>query len=78
VTYQPTDRQLDILAAWWYAKGSSTRAAAILGDIGAQPVRNALYLMRKVERADSNLDLALRFMDQIERRKRALVGRKVA
>lgn len=74
VTPTLTERQLDILAHWWYAHGSATRAAEKL-KIKPQPVRNALYLMRKQERIPTNFELAFRYMDLIEKRRRKVLRR---
>lgn len=59
-----TDRQLQILAAWWHAKGDCKKAALLLG-IGHQPVMNALYLMRRQQGAKTTLELAVNKMDEI-------------
>lgn len=66
VVAKATDRQLDILAAWWMSKGNYERTAMLTG-IGYQPVKNALYLFRKVEGAESNLDLVMRYLEDVER-----------
>ena len=60
-----TDRQLEILAAWWHAKGSAKRAAMVLG-IGHQPVMNAMYHMRRQAGVTNNIDLVMRHMDRIQ------------
>lgn len=72
---EPTVRELDILAAWWFAKGSYPDAAKLLG-IGHQPVKNALYLFRRTHGAVSNLDLAMRYQDQIHKRQTRFMGRR--
>ena len=66
-TMEPTTRQLDTLAAWWKAGGSNIGAASLLG-VQPQVVRNTLLAFRRQERAQTNLNLALRFQTQIERR----------
>ena len=74
MTYQPTERELTILTAWWVAKGSGSRASRLLG-IQQQSVRNALYQFRRYEHVETSFDLAVRYMDEIQARKWALVGR---
>ena len=69
----PTKRDLDIIAAWWFAKGSYPEASKLLG-IGHQPVKNALYLFRRTEGAVSNLDLAMRYQDEIRKRQTRFMG----
>lgn len=60
----PTKRDIQILAAWWYAHGKYQPAADALG-IGKQPVMNALYRFRRLEKVDNNLELAMRYQAQI-------------
>jgi hypothetical protein len=60
----PTDRDLQILAAWYFAHGDYGAAADQLG-IGRQPVKNALYRFRREERARSNLELAFRYQERL-------------
>ena len=64
----PTERQLDALAAWWQAGGSNVGAAAIM-NYSPQVVRNTLCAFRHIERADTNLMLAIRYRDIIKTRK---------
>lgn len=75
--HPPTPRQIEILAAWWFTKGSSVKAAKLLG-LSQQTVRNQLYQFRLQEKADSNLDLALQHVDDIDRIRKSFVGRKAA
>lgn len=72
--YTPTERELTILTAWWVSKGSGARASKILG-IGQQSVRNALYQFRRYEQVETSFDLAVRYMDEIDRRKWDLIGK---
>ena len=65
---EPTKRQLDALAAWWQSGGSNTEAAKVM-DLSAQIVRNTLLAFRRQEGAQTNLLLALRYRQQIERRR---------
>ncbi len=59
-----THRQLEILAAWWAAKGRNRTAARMLG-IRPQVVLNQLYLLRREEKMKTTLELALAHMDEI-------------
>ena len=65
---EPTKRQLDALAAWWKTGGSNVKAADMM-DVSPQVVRNLLMQFRREERADTNLLLALRYRETIEKRK---------
>lgn len=64
MTRSLTEREKLILRTWWQTRGSSKMTAALLG-VKPQSVRNQLFLMRKVHGASSNLDLALRFKDEV-------------
>lgn len=71
----PTKRDIQILAAWYFAHGKYDAAAQQLG-IGRQPVKNALYRFRRQERVETNLELALRYQDDIAKlRKKPLTRR---
>lgn len=74
---EPTNRQLDSLAAWWQSGGSNVAAAEILG-VTPQVVRNSLMLFRRQEGTATNLLLALRYREQIERRRVLKSQRKAA
>lgn len=65
----PTKRDVQILAAWYFSHGNYDKAATVLG-IGRQPVKNALYRFRREERVESNLELAFRFQEQIDKLRR--------
>lgn len=65
---EPTKRQLDALAAWWQTGGSSVEAARIMG-VTPQVMRNTLMQLRRQEQVDKTLPLALRYREQIERRR---------
>lgn len=65
-----TDHELKILAAWWWSKGSNDRAAFLLG-LKRQTVKNALYTLRRTEGAVSNVELVMKYMDEIEQRRAA-------
>ena len=71
----PTKRDLQILAAWYFAHGKYDHAAAQLG-IGRQPVKNALYRFRREERVETNLELAFRYQDQIAKLRKKPLTRK--
>ena len=74
---EPTKRQLDALAAWWQTGGSNTAASKIM-DVTPQVVRNSLMQFRRQEGAATNLLLALRYRQQIERRRVLKSKRKAA
>ena len=59
-----TERELVILRTWWEVRGSSKACADLLG-IKVQSLRNQLYSMRRLHGAATNLDLALRFRDEV-------------
>ena len=63
-----TQRDVQILAAWYFAYGDHIAAARELG-VGPQAVRNALYQMRRRLHAQKNLELALRYREHIDRLK---------
>ena len=69
-----TKRDVQILAAWWYAHGNYDKAAAAL-DIGRQPVKNALYRFRREERVENNLELAMRYQAEITKLRRKPLNR---
>ncbi len=73
----PSDRDLQILAGWYFAHGKYERAAKQLG-IGRQPVMNALYRFRKLEKVESNLELALRYQERIDKLRGKPLTRKPA
>lgn len=63
----PTPAELDALTAWWKAHRHIGRAAVLL-DRKRQTVANQLNSLRRVEDATDNVDLALKYLDEIERR----------
>ena len=74
----PTPRRLDILAAWWRAKGSNVGAARIL-NLSPQVVRNELHHLRREELVPDNLSLVQRYGHLLEGRElRPTVPRRVA
>lgn len=74
-TRGPTKRDIQILAAWYFAHGKYDQAAEHLG-IGRQPVKNALYRFRREERVDTNLELALRYQEEIAKLRKKPLTRK--
>ena len=62
-----TDRQLDVLTAWWKLGGSNRRAAVLLG-ISEQRVKNTLYDLRRIEGARSNIELVQRHFEEVQPR----------
>ena len=70
----PTKRDMQILAAWWFAHGNYDKAAAAL-KIGRQPVKNALYRFRREEKVESNLELAMRYQAEITKLRRKPLNR---
>ena len=73
----PTKRDIQILAAWWYAHGNYDKAAAAL-DIGRQPVKNALYRFRREERVENNLELAMRYQAEITKLRKKPLNKPAA
>ena len=75
MTDRPTKRDIQTLAAWYFAHGKYDKAAVQL-KIGKQSVKNTLYRFRREERVETNLELAFRYQDQIEKlRKEPLTER---
>lgn len=70
-----TKRDMQILAAWYFAHGNYDKAAMAVG-IGRQPVKNALYRFRREERVESNLELAMRYQAQISKLRRKPLNRR--
>jgi DNA-binding transcriptional regulator LsrR (DeoR family) len=71
----PTKRDMQTLAAWYFSHGKYDTAAKQLG-IGRQSVKNTLYRFRRQERVETNLELALRFQDEIAKLRRKPLARK--
>jgi len=63
----PSEAELDALTAWWKGKRHIGKAALILG-LARQTVANHLMSLRRIEGATDNVELALRYLDEIERR----------
>ena len=74
MTRGPTAAELDALAAWWLTKRSIGRAARLL-DRKRQTVANHLNALRRLEDATDNVELALKYLDEIERRRPSLLDR---
>jgi hypothetical protein len=81
MTHGPTERQLQVLAAWWFARGSYKVASQLIHDSDPenpakpQSIKNQLFTVRRMTGATTNLDLALRFMDEIHKREPQFIGR---
>ena len=61
----PTPRQFEVLAAWWWGRGSNRRAAFLLG-LREQTVKTMLWHLRTAQQAETNVELVLRHMDEME------------
>lgn len=70
----PSPAELDALTAWWLAHRHIGRAATLLGR-SRQTIANTLLTFRRLEGATDNVDLALKYLDEIERRKAGVLGR---
>lgn len=70
MTRSPTPKQLEYLAAWWWAKGDYARAAFMVRK-HRQTVKNALMAMRATQGARSNVELVQEFMDEVLARRAA-------
>ena len=63
----PSPAELDALTAWWKAHRHIGRAAKLL-DRKRQTVANNLQAFRRLEGASDNVELALKYLDEIEHR----------
>jgi hypothetical protein len=63
----PTDAELDALTAWWKAQRHIGKAAMVLHR-HRQRVANNLMSFRRLEGATDNVELAMKYLDQIEQR----------
>ena len=70
----PTKRELEVIAAWWKAQRHIGRAAVALG-VKRQTVANTLYGFRRREGATDNVELALKYLSEIEQRWAELIKR---
>ena len=68
MTRQPSPAELDALAAWWLSKRHIGKAASMLGR-KRQTIANALNTMRRMDGATDNVELALKYMDEIQSRR---------
>lgn len=64
MTYQPSPRRLDILAAWWKSGNSNVEAGALL-NLSSQVIRNELLILRQAAGAKDNTALVQKYRDQI-------------
>jgi hypothetical protein len=71
---QPTPAQLDALAAWWLAKRHIGKGAALLGK-SRQTIANQLQQFKREEGATDCVDLALKYMDEIQSRRADVLDR---
>jgi hypothetical protein len=70
----PSEAELDALAAWWLAKRHIGKAALLLGR-NRQTIANTLNTFRRLEAATDNVELALKYMDQIQERRASVLDR---
>jgi hypothetical protein len=70
-----TDRELDVLSAWWAVR--SVKRAAIVAGVGEQRAKNMLAQVRHRAGVSSNLDAALTFVDRL-RSERDVATRRAA
>ena len=78
MTYQPSPRRLDILAAWWQSGMSNVGAGELL-NLSPQIIRNELLILRRAAGAKDNGVLVQRYLDQLVGRElRQSKRRKVA
>ena len=70
----PSPAELDALTAWWMAKRHIGKAALLLGK-SRQTVANQLQTFKRSEDATDCVELALKYLDEIERRKPAVLER---
>ena len=68
MTRGPSAAELDALTAWWLAKRHIGRAAGLLGK-KRQTVANQLQQLKRAEGATDCVDLALKYMDEIQARR---------
>lgn len=74
MTRTPSPAELDALAAWWLSKRHIGRAAAMLGK-RRQTVANQLQQLKRLEGAADCVDLALKYMDDIQARRDSVLDR---
>lgn len=77
MTRGPSNAELDALAAWWAAHRSIGGAAVLMGR-SRQTIANQLYAFRRLEGAVDNVDLALKYLDEIQRRRDDVTHRRAA
>jgi hypothetical protein len=74
VTRGPSPAELDALAAWWMAKRHIGRAALLLGK-RRQTIANQLQSLKRAEGATDCVELALKYMDEIQSRRTSVLDR---
>jgi hypothetical protein len=78
MTFQPSPRRLDILAAWWQSGMSNVGAGELL-NLSPQIIRNELLILRRGAGAKDNSALVQRYRDRLVGRElRQSKRRKVA
>lgn len=70
----PSPAELDALAAWWLSKRHIGKAAALLGK-KRQTVANQLQQFKRAEGVTDCVDLALKYMDEIQSRRSDVLDR---
>lgn len=70
----PSEAELDALAAWWLSKRHIGKAALMLNR-NRQTIANTLNTFRRLEGATDNVELALKYMDQIQDRRASVLDR---
>jgi hypothetical protein len=70
----PSPAELDALTAWWVARRHIGKAAALLGK-QRQTVANQLQTFKRLEDATDCVELAMKYLEEIERRKGLILDR---
>lgn len=71
---QPSPAELDALTAWWLAKRHIGKAARLLGK-RRQTVANQLQQLKRLEDATDCVDVALKYMDEIDSRRASVLDK---
>ena len=74
MTRTPSPAELDALAAWWLSKRHIGKAAGMLGK-HRQTVANQLQAFKRMEGATDCVELALKYMDEIQARRESVLDR---
>lgn len=70
----PSAAELDALTAWWLARRHIGKAALLLGK-QRQTVANQLQSFKRLEDATDCVELAMKYLEEIERRKASVLDR---